>query len=112
MPTSSRASRSSSHGVESRHVKFAPLLLLAACGRLGFDSQAGTHDAPSAADARLPASYYALSSNTTSPPTILEVDLATGEVSVMATLPMSLGAYGGLAYWDANTFYLSGDMAL
>lgn len=84
-------------------------LVLVGCGRFSFEDHRAGLDAPGgdgpqdgpAAAAR----SFVISGNGTLPTTLLELDLTTGQLTQVGTIPASLGVLGGLAAWDANTMY-------
>jgi hypothetical protein len=82
----------------SRGVRASVLVLIGACGRIGFS--------PGSTDGSTPATTYYLISTpgTSDPSTVLALAPATGQLAVVGTL-QGFGILGGLAYWDANTLY-------
>jgi len=90
-------------------LRAAPLyFLLAGCGRLSFEHAAALA-APGADattdDATQAGRAFVVSGNGTQPTALLELDLATGTLTTVGTIPAAFGTLGGLAAWDANTLY-------
>jgi hypothetical protein len=104
------------------HVRLAVVLAgCAACGRLGFDSQAAlgsgsgsadaghdaSGDAPDAAAGKL-VFVITAGPNAGDPTDLITLDLTNGHVALFGQINSTLGQLGGLAYWDANTLYATG----
>ncbi len=88
-------------------------LVLAACGRFSFEDRRAATDAPvvdTPTDASGTATRaFVISGNGLQPTELLELDLATGQLTTVGTVPASFGTLGGLAAWDANTMYAHGN---
>lgn len=88
-------------------------LLLAGCGRLDFARTDGSRDAETDTPGDVvapdgpssPGTVYLISGNGTVPTAVLTLDLTTGHVVQVGTLEATLGIFGGLGAWDANTLY-------
>ena len=101
------------------------LVVMAACGRLDFDSvdhsslgDGATGDAteigmgPGSGSGTTPVTLtgvYLISGDGVNPTSVLTLDLATGDVAVVGTIAAGAGFLGGLALWDANTLYATGN---
>jgi hypothetical protein len=93
----------------------ALVIACAGCGRLGFDDVAAVaHDATpegagDATDAPAgPTKIYTVSGNGVQPGELFEVDLTTGQLTLLGNIPPAFGTLIGLAYWDSNTMYGEG----
>jgi hypothetical protein len=105
------------------------LVLLAACGRLDFDSVVGdttssdggaggdsgtTGDGGATGDGGSGAltGVYLISGDGVDPTAVLGLDVTTGDVATIGTIPATFGQLDALAYWDANTLYAAGSGSL
>ncbi len=99
------------------------VLLLGACGRLDFDSLAtsatrgdgGTNDGVTDGDGGTGdggsgalTGVYLISGDGVDPTAVLALDVTTGDVATIGTIPATFGQLDALAYWDANTLYAAG----
>lgn len=93
----------------------ALVVVCVGCGRIGFDpASARATDAASgdtgdtgADGANAAPKTYTMSGNGTQPTRLFTVDLSTGALVELGSIPGIYGTLTGLAYWGANTMYAS-----
>jgi hypothetical protein len=100
-------------------------LVVAGCGRLNFAPEGGedggASDGPmddgisgdTNGDGGTGAfTVYAVSGDGVGPTELMTLDLKTGILTTVGTIPASFGIVGGLAYWDSNLLYGTANNAL